>query len=137
MLHEDQTVPMSRSMHARLPISAIGFRLDRPMFESARPILRARRILIAPMLALALLTLSAGGALGNALAAPDGTATTVPTPTGYDISYPQCGSAYPRDIAFGVVGVTRGLPSARIRASVPGAPAHRSSPGRDGTRGCT
>ena len=58
---------------------------------------------------LALLTLSAGGALGNALAAPDGTATTVPTPTGYDISYPQCGGSYPRNIAFGIVGVTRGL----------------------------
>src|SRR5437870_12728689 len=100
---------MSRVLHTRLPISAIGFRLDRPMFESARPIVRARRILVAPMLALALLTLSAGGALGNALAAPDGTATTVPTPTGYDISYPQCGGAYPRDIAFGIVGVTRGL----------------------------
>ena len=29
---------------------------------------------------------------------------------GYDISYPQCGGTYPADPAFGIVGVTHGLP---------------------------
>src|SRR5438132_6864032 len=30
--------------------------------------------------------------------------------TGYDISYPQCSSQVPKGGAFGVVGVTNGLP---------------------------
>jgi len=31
-------------------------------------------------------------------------------PPGYDISYPQCGGTYPAKPAFGIVGVTHGLP---------------------------
>ncbi len=31
------------------------------------------------------------------------------TPTGYDISYPQCGGSYPTSVTFGVVGVTDGI----------------------------
>jgi hypothetical protein len=30
-------------------------------------------------------------------------------PIGYDISYPQCGGQFPRDVAFGIVGVNRGI----------------------------
>jgi hypothetical protein len=30
-------------------------------------------------------------------------------PIGYDISYPQCGGPFPRNVAFGIVGVNRGI----------------------------
>jgi hypothetical protein len=62
------------------------------------------------MLALALLTLTAGAAFGREPTGADAkAAATKAPPTGYDISYPQCGGAYPRNIAFGIVGVTRGI----------------------------
>lgn len=31
------------------------------------------------------------------------------TPTGYDISYPQCGHAFPTNVLFGIVGVNNGI----------------------------
>jgi len=31
------------------------------------------------------------------------------TPVGYDISYPQCGNPFPTNVAFGIVGVNRGI----------------------------
>jgi hypothetical protein len=38
-----------------------------------------------------------------------GTAWAGPTPVGYDVSYPQCGTDLPRERAFAVVGVNGGL----------------------------
>jgi hypothetical protein len=74
--------------------------------SSSRP--RVRHVLLAPLLALGLLSLTAGAAFAVDPSVRD--AKAIPkTPTGYDISYPQCGGAYPTNIAFGIVGVTRGL----------------------------
>lgn len=79
------------------------------MSPASRSRSRARHILLAPFLALALLSLTAGAAFGRDPASFDARSAAPKTPTGYDISYPQCGGAYPSDIAFGIVGVTSGI----------------------------
>ena len=66
-------------------------------------------MLVAPILAVALLTMTGGMALGRVPASIDEETAALNTLTGYDISYPQCGGAYPGNIAFGIVGVTRGI----------------------------
>jgi hypothetical protein len=76
-----------------------------------------RSILLAPLLALGLLVVATGSAAampptqdGRAAARPDGGHGSGPkSGRGFDISYPQCGSAYPSNPAFGIVGVNRGL----------------------------
>jgi hypothetical protein len=74
---------------------------------------RFATLAILPVLAgLVLLAASPGSAAaarpGGAPAASKGGGSGGPS-TGYDISYPQCGSAYPTNVAFGIVGVNRGI----------------------------
>ena len=45
-----------------------------------------------------------------AFGAPASAATPVALETGYDISFPQCGSTFPSGQVFGIVGVNDGLP---------------------------
>jgi hypothetical protein len=53
-------------------------------------------------------------ALLSAVLAPSAAFAAKPSrtaaPAGYDVSWPQCGGSYPRSPAFGIVGVTHGLP---------------------------
>ncbi|HEX6139800.1 MAG TPA: hypothetical protein VF013_04955 [Candidatus Limnocylindria bacterium] len=71
--------------------------------------LRVVRLALAPVLAAALLSATAGAALGRDESVPEAKGSAARTPVGYDISYPQCGGTYPRDVAFGIVGVTEGI----------------------------
>lgn len=46
---------------------------------------------------------------GSVLAAPEPAKAAVATGTGFDISYPQCANAFPKNPAFAIVGVNGGL----------------------------
>ena len=86
------------------------------MITPARPL---RRLLLTAALAGAALAVTAAPAfamnpardgLGPAAgeAKPTGPGGGTPKLRGYDISYPQCGGAYPTNVAFAIVGVNGG-----------------------------
>jgi len=72
---------------------------------------RGAHLLAAPLIALALLGALAGVAEGREPLEDlnGGTTAVSPEPTGYDISYPQCGDPLPTNVTFGIVGVNRGI----------------------------
>ncbi|HUY60355.1 MAG TPA: hypothetical protein VMW49_00625 [Candidatus Dormibacteraeota bacterium] len=63
----------------------------------------------AACLAAAVTLLATAPVLGAARAAVGGHKATTATATGNDISYPQCGAAFPTGQAFGIVGLNGGL----------------------------
>ena len=76
------------------------------------------RLLTLPVLALAVLAFPSLAAAAGPISVQtdhevfvrsNGGGTGSGTATGYDISYPQCDGRYPRDPAFGIVGVNGGI----------------------------
>jgi len=60
-----------------------------------------------PMVAVALVLATAGPAFARK--PPKGGGGGGSSPTGYDVAYPQCGSALPSSPLFGIVGVNNGI----------------------------
>jgi len=68
---------------------------------------RRLSLALSPLLAAALLLPFASVAVGRDVTTAD-VASGPSRPIGYDVSYPQCGTALPSDVAFGIVGVNGG-----------------------------
>jgi len=83
-----------------------------PSSRSPRPRRTALRLLALVAAAIGYLSLGAASAAASAPPRELLAETHRPSPPpaiGYDISYPQCGGAFPVDPAFGIVGVNRGI----------------------------
>ena len=84
--------------------------------RTGRALGRPQRATIGAFLALLLVGLlpglvAAGGPVAGADVehAATGKGLPAPAPIGYDVSYPQCDDALPANVAFGIVGVNRGI----------------------------
>jgi hypothetical protein len=88
--------------------------------RASSPVLRRQRharasLLAVPGLLVLMLWASAGTAAAQRPAASDASAQSSSQRQpksqliGYDVSYPQCGGPFPRNVAFGIVGVNRGI----------------------------
>jgi hypothetical protein len=72
-------------------------------------------LLVVPGMLVAMLLASAGTAAAhhpieaNGYARPSDPRPPKSQPIGYDVSYPQCGGSLPKNVAFGIVGVNRGI----------------------------
>jgi hypothetical protein len=62
-----------------------------------------------PVLAGLVLLAASPGAVAAARPTAGAAATHGGPSVGYDISYPQCGTSFPTNVAFGIVGVNRGI----------------------------
>lgn len=67
-----------------------------------------RRPVLLALVALTLVLPAAAGAKGKP-GGGGGGGGGGSSPAGYDISYPQCGGAYPGNVSFGIVGVNKGI----------------------------